>query len=182
MLSIRFTRIGKKKQPVFRLIVTEKTRDPWGKFLENLGSFNPRNDQVALKAERIQYWLSKGAAATASVHNLLVNQGIIKEDKVRAGKSQPGKKRRAELDKIKADEAAKVKAEADAKAKAEEEAKAADEAPAVEETVAETPAVVEESAPEATPESETPAETPTPEPVATEAPAEEATPTDEPAA
>lgn len=181
MLSIRFTRIGKKKQPVFRLIVTEKTRDPWGKFLENLGSFNPRNDQVALKTERIQYWLSKGAAATASVHNLLVNQGVIKEDKVRAGKSQPGKKRQAELDKVKSDTEAKVKAEVDAKAKAEEEAKATAEAPVVAEAPAEAPAEVVAEAPAETP-TETPAAEAAPEPAAAEAPAEAPAPTDEPAA
>jgi small subunit ribosomal protein S16 len=151
MLSIRFTRVGKKKQPIYRVIVTERTRDPWGKFLEILGTYDPRRKIAELKADRVQYWISKGAQMTATVNNLMVAQGVVKGDKVRAGKSQPGKKRKAELDKIKADEEAKKAAEA-----------AAAEAPAEEatpEAPVETPAAeVAAEAPAETPASETPAE------------------------
>jgi small subunit ribosomal protein S16 len=155
MLSIRFTRIGKKKQPIYRVIVTERTRDPWGKFLEILGTYDPRRKIAELKADRIQYWIGKGAQMTATVNNLMVAQGVVKGDKVRAGKSQPGKKRKAELDKIKAD----LAAEAEAK---EVEAKKAAEAPAEEatpEAPVETPAAeVAAEAPTETPASETPTE------------------------
>lgn len=152
MLSIRFTRVGKKKQPIYRVIVTERTRDPWGKFLEILGTYDPRRKIAELKADRVQYWIGKGAQMTATVNNLMVAQGVVKGDKVRAGKSQPGKKRQAELDKIKADEEAKKAAEA-----------AAAEAPAEEatpEAPVETPVAAEVAAeaPVETPASETPAE------------------------
>ncbi|MBP6943163.1 MAG: 30S ribosomal protein S16 [Candidatus Buchananbacteria bacterium] len=151
MLSIRFTRVGKKKQPTYRIIVTEKTRDPWGKHVEILGNYNPRTKEAQLQAEKILGWIKKGAQATATVHNLLVNQGIIKADKVRAGKTQPGKKRAAELDKAKADEAAKVAAEKEAAAQAE--------APVVEAATEETPAAEApvEAEVAAVPEGETPA-------------------------
>lgn len=151
MLSIRLSRVGKRKQPLYRLIVTEKTRDPWGKHLEILGGYNPRTKAAQLNTERIQYWISKGALATPTVHNLLLKEGVTQGDKVRAGKTQPGKKRQAELDKIKADEEA-AKAEAEKPAPVEEAP--AEEAPA--EVAPEAPAEV---APEVvaapTPEAET---------------------------
>lgn len=159
MLSIRFSRKGKKKSPLYSLIVLEKSKDPWGDYVEKLGTFNPHTKAVDLKIDRINYWIGIGAQPTPTVHNLLVSQGIIKADKVRAGKSQPGKKRAAEIanakqaeaDAKKAEEEAKAKAEADklaaeeaAKAPAEPVAEAAIETPV--ETVVETPAEV---APEA---------------------------------
>lgn len=76
MLSIRFTRVGKKKQPSYRLIVVDKHKDPWGRYLELLGNYNPKTKTAALKAERIKYWLSVGARASSTVHNFLIKQGI----------------------------------------------------------------------------------------------------------
>lgn len=98
MLSIRLSRVGKKKRPTYRIIVTEKSRDPWGKFLEILGSYNPHAKKATVKAERINHWLSLGAQLTPTVNNLLVNQKIIDRPKVRASKSRPGKKKRAALE------------------------------------------------------------------------------------
>ncbi|MFA5020908.1 MAG: 30S ribosomal protein S16 [Patescibacteria group bacterium] len=151
MLSIRFSRKGKKKSPLYSLIVLEKSKDPWGDYIEKLGTYNPRTKEVELKSDRITHWIGIGAQATPTVHNLLVAQGIIKAEKVRAGKSQPGKKRSAEIAGAKkAEDEAKAKAEAD-KLTAEEAAKApkveeVSVEPAVVETVAEvaeTPAVEE---------------------------------------
>jgi len=83
MLNIRLSRRGKKKQPIFRLIVCEKTKDPWGNYLENLGNYNPRSKELILKADRLKYWLEKGAQPTDTVWNMLVEKGII-EGKKRA--------------------------------------------------------------------------------------------------
>ena len=88
MLAIRFARVGKTKQPTFRLTVNEKSRDTFGRQLEILGSYNPRSKVAQLNAERITYWLSKGAQPSPTVHNLLVSQNLIKADKVRASKSR----------------------------------------------------------------------------------------------
>ena len=73
MLSIRLSRVGKKKMPSYRLIVTEKTRDPWGKVLEQLGTYDPlaKPKKVAFDLERVKYWMSKGAQPSATVHNML---------------------------------------------------------------------------------------------------------------
>jgi small subunit ribosomal protein S16 len=91
MLSIRLTRIGKKKQPSYRVIVVDKKKDPWGKYLENLGFYNPRTNPktIDLKVERIKYWISKGAQASATVNNMLVDAKIL-TTKVKA--SSAGKK------------------------------------------------------------------------------------------
>lgn len=76
MLTIRLSRTGKKKQPSYRLIVSEKTKDPWGRYLELLGNFNPRSKELNLKKERIEYWISKGAQMSNTVHNLLLKEGM----------------------------------------------------------------------------------------------------------
>ncbi len=79
MLSIRLSRIGKRKQPVYRLIVTEKGRDPWGRNLEILGQYNPRTSPstVNFKEDRIKYYLSKGAQASSTVWNLLADLKLV---------------------------------------------------------------------------------------------------------
>lgn len=84
MLVIRLTRIGKRNQPSYRVVLTEKKNPVKGKFIEILGSYNPRLKTKAFKAERIKYWLSKGAQASPTVHNLLVSEKIIETAKVKA--------------------------------------------------------------------------------------------------
>lgn len=85
MLRIGLARIGKKKQPYYRIEVQEKKRDPFGASIEIVGSLNPHTEPraVQLKEERIKYWLSQGAKPTATVHNLLVDAGILKLNKIR---------------------------------------------------------------------------------------------------
>ena len=112
MLSIRFSRTGKKKQPQYRVVVMEKTKDPWADYVEKLGHYNPKTKEIVLNKERAEYWLGQGAQATKTVHNLFVSEGIIKADKVAV--THLSDKRRAKMD--------------DAKAKADEEKKAAEEA------------------------------------------------------
>lgn len=84
MLMIRLQRVGKPKQPAYRFIVSDKTKDTqWGS-LENLGNFSPLGKtSLNLKKDRIQYWLSKGAQCSATVHNILVNEGLIKAKKAK---------------------------------------------------------------------------------------------------
>jgi len=79
MLTIRLTRVGKPKQPLFRFIVSEKARDPWGKALEFLGTANFRKDppELTIKVDRVKYWLSKGSQCSDTVWNLFVDQKIV---------------------------------------------------------------------------------------------------------
>jgi small subunit ribosomal protein S16 len=95
MLTIKLSRFGKKKQPSFRLLVLEKSKDPWGDYLEMLGHYNPRTKKAEFNAERIKYWISKGAKPTDSVHNFLVANKIIEGKKV--GVTRISHKRREKL-------------------------------------------------------------------------------------
>jgi len=78
MLRIRLTKIGKKKEPAYRVIVSPRGTPPrGGKSIEILGHYNPRLKTLSLEKERILYWLSQGAQASTTVHNLLVKENII---------------------------------------------------------------------------------------------------------
>jgi small subunit ribosomal protein S16 len=112
MLSIRFVRKGKKKHPLYRVIVQNKISNPQSKYLENVGTYNPHTKETELKKDRIEYWIGQGAQPTDTVHNLLVTNGIVKDDKVRASKSKPGKKKAAEISAKKAEDEAKKAEEA----------------------------------------------------------------------
>ena len=85
MLTIRLSRVGKRKQPSYRFIVSEKGRDPWGRVLETLGQYNPRTSPttVILKEDRVRYWLGKGAQTSETVWNLLVDRKIVEGEKRR---------------------------------------------------------------------------------------------------
>ena len=84
MLTIRLSRTGKRKQPYYRIVLQEKTRDPWSPAIEVLGQMNPRLDrsETVLDEERIKYWLSKGAEVSKGLHNLFVDKKLIKGEKV----------------------------------------------------------------------------------------------------
>ncbi len=83
MITIRLSRVGKKKQPSYRLIVSEKSKDPWGRFIENLGTYNPlvKPANIKFNADRIKYWISKGAQTSNTVWNLLIDQGLVTGEK-----------------------------------------------------------------------------------------------------
>ncbi len=83
MLKIRFTRVGRRHDPTFRLIVTDSRKAPRsGAYLEKLGFRNPKTNETNLDKERIEYWLSQGAKVSDTVHNLLVEHKIIKGEKI----------------------------------------------------------------------------------------------------
>jgi|SRR3989338_7188994 len=92
MLKIRLARIGKKKQPLYRIIVSESSRDTYGKFLELLGHYNPFSKVCEVKKDRIEYWISKGAKPSPTLHNLLIDQNVITGQKVRAYSNKKKKK------------------------------------------------------------------------------------------
>ena len=83
MLKIRMQRVGRTNDPSFRVIVAEHTSSPkTGKFVEKVGTYNPKSKQRVLNAERIKYWLSVGAKASPTLHNMLVSQGVIEGKKI----------------------------------------------------------------------------------------------------
>lgn len=150
MLKIRLQRVGRKHEPIFRLVLTDsKNSTKSGKFLEILGNYDSRNGESAVfKTDRISHWLNFGAQASDTAHNLLVSRKLIEGKKRNAlPKKQPIVK-----------EGAEVKAEVKA-APAPVTPTPVEAAPVVEETPA--PEVVVEVATEAAPEepvAETPSE------------------------
>jgi small subunit ribosomal protein S16 len=71
--------VGKKKQPVYRIVVTEKKRARDSRFVEIVGQYNPRREpaEINLKAERVQYWLSKGAQPSETVRSFLRKNKLL---------------------------------------------------------------------------------------------------------
>lgn len=73
MVAMRLSRLGKKQRPFYRIVVMDKGAPRDGRYLENLGTFDPRGNEnpVRWKAERVRYWLEKGAEPSLTVKNLL---------------------------------------------------------------------------------------------------------------
>jgi small subunit ribosomal protein S16 len=71
--------MGKKKQPVYKVVAADSRSPRDGKFIEAIGLYNPKTDPatINIKEERALYWLNVGAQPTDTVKNLLSNQGII---------------------------------------------------------------------------------------------------------
>ncbi len=153
MLTIRLTRKGKKNQPFYRVVLVDKRKSSkGGRSVEDLGYVNPLTKKNSFNAERIKYWISKGAQPSETIHNWLVSEKIIDDKKIHVAKISP--KKQAEINKAKADAeaAAKAKAEADEAAKkAAQEAKAAAEAKPEELPAAPQEPKSEEQKPEETP-------------------------------
>jgi small subunit ribosomal protein S16 len=186
LLRIRLSRVGKKKQPAYRIVVTDQRNAREGAHLEVIGHYNPLTNPatVTVKDGRAVYWLKTGAQPSETAAKILSKAGVMEQAGLKpyvyAGKEVPPgknpKKGRGETP-APAPVAAAPAAAPAATAVAEPPAEApAVEAPAAE-PVAEAPAA---EAPAAEPVAEAPAE----EPVA-DAPAEEPvteTPAEEPAA
>ncbi len=65
------------------MVVTEHTAGPKSNsFVERLGSYHPKTKATEINAERVKYWISVGAQATGTVHNMLVTKGIVTGKKV----------------------------------------------------------------------------------------------------
>ncbi|MEJ2097573.1 MAG: 30S ribosomal protein S16 [Deltaproteobacteria bacterium] len=188
MVRLRLRRVGRKKQPSYRIVAAEKEAPRDGRFLEIVGFYNPRTEPstITMKEDRIFEWLSNGAQpsdaveslfrqmgtrdrfdrfkAGESIETLLEEYAVVEENRNVTGKTRVDKKKKSK--KAQAKEAAEAAAAAE-EAAAEEEASAED---VVEEAAAEEEAPAEDVVEEATAEEEAPAEEETTEEAA---PAEE---------
>jgi small subunit ribosomal protein S16 len=92
MLVIRLFRIGKKNQPYFKLVVTDKRNSSrTGRFVEEVGSYNPSTKEHVMKGDRIKYWLSQGVQPSPTVYNMLVKEGIVAGKKIAVHKKSKKK-------------------------------------------------------------------------------------------
>ena len=160
-IAMRLSRGGSKKRPYYRIVVADQRAPRDGKYLEQVGSYNPllakdSAERVQMNEERVKHWLSVGAQPSDRVARFLDAAGV----RERAARNNPKKGEPGENAKERAEEKAAKLAEAEeAKKAAEEEAKtaaaAAAEAPAEEAPAEEVPA---EEAPAAEAEGEEKAE------------------------
>lgn len=80
---MRLQRIGRKNDPSYRVLVVDSRQGPKsGKYVDLLGSYNPKMDRVQVDGEKAKSWISKGVQVSPTVHNILVGQNIIEGKKV----------------------------------------------------------------------------------------------------
>lgn len=79
MVRIRLARHGAKKKPFYRIVVADKEHPRDGRFLENVGTYDPLQNpaKVTLKAERIKYWMGQGAIPSDTVKSLFKKEGVF---------------------------------------------------------------------------------------------------------
>ncbi len=96
MLKIRLQRIGRKNDPSFRAVLTDsKNSTKSGKFLEVVGTYNPKAGVTVFKSDRIKYWMSKGAKLSDTMHNFMVHEKAIEGKKINAlPKKKPTQKKK----------------------------------------------------------------------------------------
>jgi small subunit ribosomal protein S16 len=92
MLRIRLRRVGAKKQPSYRIVVTEREAPRDGAFQEIIGFYNPRTEPatVEINQERAIHWLSQGAQPSEAVARMLNKSGVMTRwAEAKAGSDQP---------------------------------------------------------------------------------------------
>lgn len=145
-VKIRLMRMGKKKQPTYRVVVADGRSPRDGRYIEILGQYRPREEPsfFSVDDEKVLGWLRQGAQPSDQVHRLLVGAGIweryesertTESRAVRTAKAQAKGAEAARADQAAAAKAAKAAEEAEAAAAAE--AQAATEEPAAEDAPAE---------------------------------------------
>jgi len=77
-VKIRLARCGAKKRPFYRIVVADSQYARDGRFLENVGTYNPMGQtaEVTLKKERVQYWLGQGALPSNTVTSIFKKEGL----------------------------------------------------------------------------------------------------------
>ena len=79
MLAIKLARIGKRKRPFYRIVVSPKHRDTFGDHVEIIGTYDPINEpaKIVVNKDRVLYWLKSGAQPTNTVANILIDEKVI---------------------------------------------------------------------------------------------------------
>ena len=93
-VKIRLTRMGDKKSPFYRIVVTDSRKARDGAYIEKLGTFNPLVDpaEITLDVEKTKKWIANGAQPTETARTILVKEGIMQPMAKRAPKTDKKKK------------------------------------------------------------------------------------------
>ena len=78
-VKFRLARYGSKKKPFYRIIVADSRSPRDGRFIENVGTYDPLKDpaQISLDKEKIKTWYEKGARPTKTVENIFKREGVL---------------------------------------------------------------------------------------------------------
>ena len=76
-VKMRLRRMGAKKAPTYRVIVADSRSPRDGRFIEEIGYFNPRSDELKIDADKAKTWLKNGAQPTDTVQALLKKSNIV---------------------------------------------------------------------------------------------------------
>ena len=83
MLMLRLQRIGRRNEAHFKIVVIEKTKGPKSqKYVDIVGSYNPKLGRVQIDAEKAKKWLANGVQPSDTVRNMLITQGLLEGRKV----------------------------------------------------------------------------------------------------
>lgn len=138
MLMMRLQRVGRRNEPHYKIVVIEKSKGPKSqKYIDILGSYNPKMGQVTLKEEKASAWLAKGVQPSDTVYNMLIEKKLIEGRKKNVlPKKSPTKKKNASEEPVAKTEA--LAKEAEPVAEVAKEAEPASEAEVAKEVVEET--------------------------------------------
>ncbi len=80
-VRIRLARHGAKKRPFYRIVVADGESPRDGRYIENVGTYNPLKDpvEVVMKADRVKYWMEQGASPSDTVKSLIKKEGLFAE-------------------------------------------------------------------------------------------------------
>lgn len=79
MLKIKLQRRGRKNVPIYRIIVQEARTSVRGRFIDDLGFFDPKKEKISIDPEKASEWIKKGAKPTETARYVLFKSGVIKE-------------------------------------------------------------------------------------------------------
>lgn len=85
MLRIRLMRMGRKKQPHYRIVVADARAPRDGRYVDQVGYYNPRTEPMTLRvdADKARLWLARGAQPTDTVRSLLRRAGVLEGEPAR---------------------------------------------------------------------------------------------------
>lgn len=83
MLKMRLQRIGRKNEPTYRVLVVDSRQGPKsGKFIDQIGSYDPKAGKPQIDTEKAKKWIAEGVQVSGTVHNMLVDLKVINGKKV----------------------------------------------------------------------------------------------------
>jgi small subunit ribosomal protein S16 len=91
MVRIRLRRMGAKKQPTYRFVVSDARSPRDGRFIEILGHYNPRTEPktVVINEDKVKEWLAQGAQPSDPVRRLLAEKGLVERGFISPTKRRP---------------------------------------------------------------------------------------------